>query len=92
MLARVSGLLMGQATTPAPPPVPPKPWLADEHRSIDDHYYSEPGPLGLKVRCCFLLLYVYACCNFSERPPAGLSLKIHAVVSWLGCLKLVWKC
>ncbi len=67
MLARVSGLLMGQATTPAPPPVPPKPWLADEHRSIDDHYYSEPGPLGLKARCCFLLHYVAPAAIFPKR-------------------------
>lgn len=49
MLARVSGLLLGQASTPAPPPLPPKPWLADQHRSIDEHFFSEPGPLGLKV-------------------------------------------
>ena len=33
-----------------PPPLPPKPWLDDAHRSIDTHYFSEPGPLGLKVR------------------------------------------
>lgn len=49
MLARVSALL-GQASLPAPPPLPPKPWLDDEHRSISISFFTDPGPLGLKVR------------------------------------------
>lgn len=49
MLARVS-MMLGQSSGPVPPPLPPKPWLDDTHRSIATHYFSEPGPLGLKVR------------------------------------------
>ena len=49
MLARVS-MMLGQTSGPVPPPLPPKPWLDDAHRSIATHYFSEPGPLGLKVR------------------------------------------
>ena len=48
MLARVS-MMLGQSSVPALPPVPPKPWLDDKHRSINTHYFTEPGPLGLKV-------------------------------------------
>lgn len=49
MLARVS-MMLGQSSGPVPPPLPPKPWLDDTYRSIATHYFSEPGPLGLKVR------------------------------------------